>query len=150
MPSLSMTSMIDVLVVLTVFLLLTFQSSAQCGFVRELSQLPPATNVQDLVDAPTVQVAAHGAVLLDGAVVSSASELAATNGRVARLEGLFVALRQKHELAKLLRPDAEPPAHVILAIDGDVPAAVVKSVVMTAARSGYPAIDFMVQVGPKG
>ena len=31
LASLSMTSMIDVLVVMTVFLLLTFQSSPQCG-----------------------------------------------------------------------------------------------------------------------
>ena len=148
--SISMTSMIDVLVVMTVFLLLTFQSSSECGCMRDLSQLPPAANIQDVIDAPTVHVAANGGVLLDGILVASSEELAASHGRVARLDGLFNSLRQKHELAKQVRPGAAPNEHVILAIDGDVPAHVVKSIVLTASRSGYPSIDFMVHAAPKG
>ena len=65
-------------------------------------------------------------------------------GRVARIDGLFDGLRGKHEIAKQLRPGKEPEGHVTLAIDGDVPASVVKSIVLTAARSGYPSVDFMV------
>lgn len=148
--SISMTSMIDVLVVMTVFLLLTFQANGECGCTRDLSQLPPAINVSDILDAPMVSVAANSAMLLDGNVVASSEELAAAHGHVTRIDGLFNVLRQKHEMAKQLRPGKEPPTHVILAIDGDVPASVVKSVVMTAARSGYPSIDFMVHVAPKG
>ena len=148
--SVSMTSMIDVLVVMTVFLLLTFQSNGECGCTRDLSQLPPAHNVFEILDAPIVHVSANSAMLLDGSTVASSEELEAAQGRVVRIEGLFNSLRQKHELSKQLRPGNEPPTHVILAIDGDVPASVVKSVVMTAARSGYPSIDFMVHVAPKG
>lgn len=144
---LSMTSMIDVLVVMTVFLLLTFSASN----TTSKRDIPPAVNVQEIMDAPVVDVRAD-AVMLDGQLVTTQGELTAfsAQGHVTRLEGLFKALEAKHALAKQLQPGVEPPTHVILAIDGDVPASVVKSVVMTAARSGYPSIDFMVHSARKG
>jgi biopolymer transport protein ExbD len=147
---LSMTSMIDVLVVMTVFLLLTFSANDH-SHARDLSSLPPAHNTSDLLDAPVVDVRADG-VSVDGRVVATQGELSAfsSRGQVTRLEGLAALLRSKHDLSMQLQPGREPPTHVILAIDGDVPAALVKSVVMTAARSGYPSIDFMVQPAPKG
>ena len=142
--SVQMTSMIDVLVVMTVFLLFTFTASSECGCTRDLSQLPAAINVSGLIDGPILNVMAGGTILLDGEVVASGEEMAASQGRVARIDGLFNGLRRKHEIAKQLRPGKEPEGHVILAIDGDVPASVVKSIVLTAARSGYPSVDFMV------
>lgn len=146
---LSMTSMIDVLVVMTVFLLLTFSASDHTP--ARGTEVPTAFNGQEIIDAPLIDVRADS-VAVDGSVVASHGELTAysTRGQVARLEGLFATLKAKHDLAVQLAPGREPPSHVILAIDGDVPAAVVKSVVMTAARSGYPSIDFMVQPGPRG
>lgn len=78
------------------------------------------------MDAPLVRVAANGAVLRNGSLVTTS------------------------EVAKPLRPGATPNAHVILAIDGDVPAHVVRNVVMTASRCGYPAIDVMVLPVSKG
>jgi biopolymer transport protein ExbD len=147
MVGLSMTSMIDVLVVMTVFLLLTFQSSAECGCGRDLANLPTATNVQDMIDAPMVDVS--DMILVDGSLVATRGDLVGMQGRVARLDDLFNMLKAKRETWKLLHPGHEPLGHVILSIDGNVPANVVKSVVMTAARSGYPSVDFMVHAGPK-
>jgi hypothetical protein len=146
---LSMTSMIDVLVVLTVFLLLTFSASDQCGCRRDLSAIPPAVNVSDMLDAPLVDVRADS-VWIDGVMVASHGDIEAAQGKVARLDGLFDNLKAKRETSKLISPGKDPPTHIILAIEGDVPAGIVKSVVMTAARSGYPSIDFMVHVAPKG
>ena len=146
---LSMTSMIDVLVVMTVFLLLTFSASDSCPSRRV--DVPPAVNVGDLMDAPMVSVT-KDSVVLNGDVVATSGELSSysVGGHVVRLDGLFNALKGQHELARQLQPGRPTPKHVILAIDGDVPAALVKSVVMTAARSGYPSIDFMVQAAPRG
>jgi biopolymer transport protein ExbD len=143
---LSMSSMIDVLVVLTVFLLLTFSASDRC-LEREVA-MPPATNVSELLDAPIVSVVSD-AILVDGMVATSQGEMSEINahGRVQRLDGLFNVLKAKHEVAKLLAPDRAPASHVVLAIGSDVPASVVKSIVMTASRSGYPSIDFMVHDG---
>jgi biopolymer transport protein ExbD len=140
--------MIDVLVVLTVFLLVTFSASDRCT-ERDLS-LPSAINITDIVDAPLVMVGSD-AILVDGFVATSQGEMAEINahGRVQRLDGLFNVLKTKHEVAKQLSPGREPSSHVILAIGSDVPASVVKSIVMTASRSGYPSIDFMVQAGPR-
>lgn len=145
---LSMSSMIDVLVVLTVFLLLTFSASDRCT-ERDVS-LPSATNITDIVDAPVVMVGSD-AILVDGFVATSRGEMAEINarGRVQRLDGLFNVLKTKHEVARQRSPGREPSSHVILAIGSDVPASVVKSIVMTASRSGYPSIDFMVQAGPR-
>jgi len=141
---LSMSSMIDVLVVLTVFLLLTFSASDRCA-ERDVA-MPPAVNVSEIVDAPLVMVGSD-AILVDGMVATSQGEMSEINasGRVQRLDGLFNLLKAKHEIARSLAPGKEPPTHVILAIGSDVPASVVKSIVMTASRSGYPSIDFMVQ-----
>lgn len=78
------------------------------------------------MDALLVPVAANRALLRNGRLVTTS------------------------EVAKPLRPGAAPNAHVILAIDGDVPAQLVRSVEMTASRSGCPAIDVMVLPVPKG
>jgi len=143
---LSMSSMIDVLVVLTVFLLLTFSASDRC-LERDVS-MPPAMNVSEMIDAPVVSVVSD-AILVDGTVATSQGEMSElhAHGRVQRLDGLFNLLKARHEAAKLLAPEREPSTHVVLAIGSDVPASVVKSIVMTASRSGYPSIDFMVHDG---
>lgn len=88
LASVSMTSMIDVLVVLTVFLLITFQASMDCGVTGELARVPDATSITDLIDAPMVHVGAGSAMVLDGVVVASSDELASAGGRVVRIEGL--------------------------------------------------------------
>ncbi len=143
---LSMSSMIDVLVVLTVFLLLTFSASDRC-IERDVA-MPSAVNGMEVIDAPIVSVLSDG-ILVDGMLTTSQGEMSAirAHGRVQRLDGLFNVLKTKHEREKLLAPDREPSTHVVLAIGADVPASVVKSIVMTASRSGYPSIDFMVHDG---
>ena len=84
-----MTSMIDVLVVMTVFLLLTFQASDECGCGHDLSHLPAGVvNATDMVDAPMVYVSADG-VTVDGAFAASKGDLASSRGRVARIDVLF-------------------------------------------------------------
>src|SRR5262245_20114918 len=70
--SLSMTSMIDVLVVLTVFLLITFNASPECPTNNR--NVPSAKNVYDVIDAPIVDVRPAG-MFLDGTKVSSSEEL---------------------------------------------------------------------------
>ena len=148
-PGLSMTSMIDVLVVLTVFLLLTFTSSAECGCTRDLSHLPMGGNTDEMLDAPIVHVSALG-ITLDGTPVASADEMTAMVARAQRIDTLFNSLKAKHETSNILSPNRPPPTHVVIAIDGEVPAGVVKSIVLTASRSGYPSIDFMVHAAPRG
>lgn len=126
--SLSMTSMIDCFVVLTVFLLITFDASPQCQAANR--RLPTAGNGFDVVDAPIVDVRPAG-TFLDGTKVSSNDELV-------RL------LKARHDVWKQLHPGKELPRNVLLAIDPDVPSGTVKGIVKAAADGGYPSLDFMV------
>ena len=131
--SLSMTSMIDVFVVLTVFLLITFEASPECHASNR--DLPLATNTSEVLDAPVVDVRPAG-MFVDGTKVSSTDELV----RV---------LKSRRDLWMQLhagRTEAERPKHVLLAIDPETPLGTVKSVVKASADSGYPSIDFMVNV----
>lgn len=126
--SLSMTSMIDCFVVLTVFLLITFDASPQCHAANR--PLPSADNGFDVVDAPLIDVRPAG-TFLDGTKASSNDELV-------RL------LKARHDTWKQLHPGKQPPRNVLLAIDPDVPSGIVKGIVRAAADGGYPSLDFMV------
>jgi biopolymer transport protein ExbD len=123
--------MIDVLVVLTVFLLITFNASPECQTSNR--NLPTAKNVFDVVDAPIVDVRPAG-MFLDGTKITSDHEL-------------VTKLKARRDMWKQLHPGKDQPTNVILAIDPDVPSGVVKSTVKAAADGGYPSIDFMVQQG---
>lgn len=130
--SLSMTSMIDCFVVLTVFLLITFDASPQCHASNR--PLPIAENGFDVVDAPVIDVRPAG-TFLDGTKVSSNDELV-------RL------LKARRDVWKQLHPGRnEVPRDVLLAIDPDMPSGTVKGIVKAAADGGYPSIDFMVNRG---
>jgi biopolymer transport protein ExbD len=143
---LSMTSMIDVMVVCVVFLLLTFSSSSECACRRDLSKIPPAANVREIVDAPLIFVTAEG-IFVDGAPAERRDEIAAA--RPTRLDKTFAILEAEHAVAKQASPDRAAPTHVTLAIEGDVPVGVVKSVTRTAASSGYSDVDFMVNAASR-
>lgn len=138
-PGLSMTSMIDVMVVLVVFLLLTFSASAPAS-TRDTTKLPISGSSLDLVDAPLVDVAPEG-IYVDGQLVARREQ-----GEV-RLDDLTAALARKRALAVQLSGGRPAPEHVILAIDADAPSGLVKRVTAAAAKAGYPSIDFMVQRG---
>jgi biopolymer transport protein ExbD len=139
--NLSLTSMIDFLVVTVVFLLMMFnpgQSAAASG-----ATLPEAVNFTDMLEAPMVTVA-KSEILLDGKEVGTIREVELAQ-RVHSIEDLSRALVAKRETWKQLHPQKPFPGALVLQIDQDVPSIVVKSIFQTAAHAGYPAISFMVQ-----
>jgi len=139
---LSMTSMIDVMVVLVVFLLLTFATHGDLG--HDVSKLPTATGAE-IVTAPIVDVKSEG-IFVEGERVGRLDEI--EPGKVRRHEGVYNALRRRHDLAKQLAPNDPAPTHVILAIDAETPAGIVKIMTKTSAEAGYPSIDFLVNGAP--
>jgi biopolymer transport protein ExbD len=143
--SLSMTSMIDEMVVLTVFLLLSFSPSDACGCIERRVVVPRIANGLEMIDAPLVTIGGRQ-ILVDGTPIDADAVFA--GHRIARVDGLLSVLRAQRENAKRLRPESAPPSHVVLKIDVDVPAYVVKSVFSTAAAAGYPSIDFVGEAMP--
>lgn len=69
--------------------------------------------------------------------------------RLQRVDELFNILKSKRELWKTTHPGKDFPAVVVLQVDQEVQAIVVKSVFQTAAFAGYPNVSFMVNSIPK-
>ncbi len=144
--SLSLTSMIDFLVVTVVFLLMTFSASGETTVAKGVT-LPKAENTLDMIDAPLVAIAGSQ-ILVDGNLAGNTRAIEDSK-RLQRIDELFNVLKGKRELWKQLHPNKEFPGVVVLQIDQDVTAIVVKSVFQTAAFSGYPNVSFMVNMIPK-
>jgi hypothetical protein len=144
--SLSLTSMIDFLVVTVVFLLMTFSASGETPSPPGM-HLPKAENTLDMIDAPIVSI--NGSqILVDGNAAGNTRAIEDSK-RLQRIDELFNILKGKREVWKQLHPGKEFPGVVVLQIDQDIPAVVVKSAFQTSAFAGYPNVSFMVNSIPK-
>lgn len=139
--ALNLTSFIDFLIVVVVFLLMSFSASGEVP-VDPSTKLPHAQNTTDMTNAPMVSVTGTQ-VLVDGIAVGSIRPIVEA-GRLTRVDGLHDVLRKKRDFWLQLNPNQKFPGVVVLQVDRRVPALVVKSVFRTAAESGYPHVSFMV------
>jgi biopolymer transport protein ExbD len=146
--SLNLTSMIDFLMVVVIFLLSTFSASGEQSVPKEV-KLPNARNVQDLLAAPMIGVAGKD-VYVDNKPAGTIVEAldAMEQGKTAqptKLTDLETKLKFMKETWKSTHPsDAPFPGMVVLQLDEKLPAFVVKSVFYTSALSGYSNISFLV------
>jgi len=143
---LSLTSMIDFLVVTVVFLLMTFSASGETPVAKGLN-MPKAENTLDMVDAPIV-VVVGSQILVDGAPAGNTRPVEESD-RMQRIDELFNILKAKRELWKQTHPTKDFPGVVLLQIDQNIKAVIVKSVFQTAAFAGFPNVSFMVNNLPK-
>lgn len=138
---LSLVSMIDFLVVTLVFLLMTFSASGEITLQKGVT-LPYATNATDMLEAPIVAISGSN-IMVDGVLVGNTRSIE-EGKQMRRIEELFNALKAKKDTFKQAQPGKEFPGVVVLEIDQDVQAVVVKSVFQTSAFAGYPRVSFMV------
>jgi biopolymer transport protein ExbD len=143
---LSLTSMIDFLVVTVVFLLMTFSASGETPIAKGLN-LPKAENTLDMIDSPVVAVVGSQ-ILVDGSPAGNTRAVEESD-RMQRVDELFNILKSKRELWKQTHPNKDFPGVVVLEIDQNIKAVVVKSVFQTAAFAGFPNVSFMVNSIPK-
>src|SRR5450432_3777120 len=125
---LSLTSMIDFLVVTVVFLLMTFSASGEVPVAKGVN-LPKAENTMDMIDAPIVSVTGSS-ILVNGNAAGNTRSIEDSK-RLQRIDELFNILKGMRETWKQARPGKEFPGVVVLQIDQDVQAIVVKSVFQT-------------------
>jgi biopolymer transport protein ExbD len=143
---LSLTSMIDFLVVTVVFLLMTFSASGETPVAKGLN-MPKAENTLDMMDAPIV-VVVGSQILVDGGPAGNTRPIEESD-RMQRIDELFNILKAKRELWKQTHPNKDFPGVAMLQIDQAIKAVVVKSVFQTAAFAGFPNVSFMVNNLPK-
>ena len=139
--NLSLTSMIDFLVVTVVFLLMTFSASGQTPQTKGL-QIPKAENTLDMIDAPIVAVV--GSQILVNGNSAGNTRAVEESDRLQRIDELFNSLKAQREMWKQTHPNKEFPGVVLLQIDNHIKAVVVKSVFQTAAYAGFPNVSFVV------
>ena len=146
--ALNLTSMIDYLVTVVIFLLMSFSSSGETPINKSIT-LPSAENTIDMVTAPMVAI--NGSQILVNEHPVGSTRAVEEAGRVMpRIDELYNALKSLKDDWKKLNPsNKEFPGVVILQVDKEVPALVVKSVFQTAAFAGYPNVSFMVSKLPK-
>lgn len=142
--ALNLTSMIDYLVTVVIFLLMSFSSSGEIPTNKSVT-LPSAENTLDMVTAPMVAI--NGSQILVNEHPVGSTRAVEEAGRVLpRIDELFNALKTLKDDWKKINPDKAKdfPGIVVLQVDKEVPALVVKSVFQTAASAGYPNVSFMV------
>lgn len=144
--SLALIPLIDFLVVVVLFLLMSFSASGEIP-VDKNTKLPSAENTLDMVDAPVVAISGTN-ILVDGSPAGSTRPIE-DSGRLQKIDDLHNILKNKRELWKQLNPKGEAPGVVVMQVDHRVSALVVKSVFQTAAFAGYPNVSFMVGQLPK-
>lgn len=143
--ALSLTSMIDFLIVTVIFLLMSFSASGETPVAKGLN-LPKAENTLDMLDAPIVAVVGSQ-ILVDGSPAGNTRAVEESD-RMQRIDELFNILKAKRELWKQTHPQKDFPGVAMLQIDASIKAVVVKSVFQTAAFAGFPNVSFMVDKLP--
>ncbi len=146
---LNLTSMVDMLTILTVFLLMTFSASGELLQVQKNIVLPEAQNFKDLEQAPIIAVS-KDSVTLDGHMVADATVLNQENTadwKIVELHDLLVTLKNNY---KLLHPSDDWKGIVIVQADKGVDFKVIKKVMYSCSIAGDQNVNFAVQQKAKG
>ena len=146
---LNLTSMVDMLTILVVFLLQTFSASGELLAVQKNIVLPEAQNFKDLEQAPIIAVSTDS-VTLDGRMVADATVLHQENTADWKINDLHDQLVTLKNNFKLLHPSENFAGMVIVQADRGVDFKVVKKVMYSCSVAGYQNVNFAVQQKAKG
>ena len=146
---LNLTSMVDMLTILVVFLLQTFSASGELLTVQKNITLPEAQNWKDLEQAPIIAVSKES-VTLDGRRVADAEQLNAENTSDWKITDLHDQLVTLKNNFKLLHPSEQFTGTVIVQADRNVDFKVIKKVMYSCGLAGYQNVNFAVQQKAKG
>lgn len=147
---LNLTSMVDMLTILVVFLLQTFSASGELLTVSKNITLPDAVNWKDLEQAPIIAIS-KDSVTLNGDPKGNSAELSAEQAldqKIPQLHDDLVVLKNNF---KLLHPNPEEwKGLVIVQADKNIDFKILKRVMYTCAAAGYANVNFAVQQKAKG
>jgi len=139
--SLNLTPMIDMFVVLTIFLLMTFSTSGEILFIQKDIELPSATRTDELEQAPAI-IIGGGQVVAEGKAVGRMDDIAEDeNFEIADLSEILNNLKKQYTQ---LHPNQTFAGKIIIQGDKTVPFRVLKKVMFTCTSVGYTNINFAV------
>ncbi|MBW1806902.1 MAG: biopolymer transporter ExbD [Deltaproteobacteria bacterium] len=139
--ALNLTPMIDMFVVLTIFLLMTFSTTGEILFIQKDIELPSATMTEELEQAPIITIGA-GQVVIEGVAVGRMDDIAEDeNFEIPDLSEKMTNLKKNFQQ---LHPNMEFAGKIIIQGDKEVPFRVLKKVMFTCTSVGYTNINFAV------
>ncbi|MDH5673389.1 MAG: biopolymer transporter ExbD [Myxococcales bacterium] len=133
---------IDFLIVLVVFLLISFSASGELLAQKPNLTMPKASNVVDLEISPVIAVDPI-VVTLDGRRMADTASLA-SSPKVERIEQMIQDLETLKRNWSILHPQEPFPGQVIIQADVSIDYRVIKKLMFSAAQAGYGNISFAV------
>jgi biopolymer transport protein ExbD len=143
--ALNLVAYIDMMTMLVIFLLMSFNATGEILFISKDIVLPDARNWTDLERAPVIGVT-RDVVTLDGTQVASADELtkdsATGDASINELKERLVVFKNNY---KLVHPTEPFNGIVIIQADKNVEFQGLKKVMYSAATAGYNNVNFAVK-----
>jgi biopolymer transport protein ExbD len=139
---------IDFLIVLVVFLLISFSASGELLAQKPNLTMPKAANVVNVETAPVIAIDPI-VVTLDGRRMADTATLAA-DPKVERIEQLIQDLETMKRNWSILHPQEPFPGQVIMQADVSIDFRVIKKLMFSASQAGYANVSFAVNRINKG
>lgn len=133
---------IDFLIVLVVFLLISFSASGELLAQKPNLTMPKAGNVVNLEIAPVIAID-NLVVTLDGRRMADTQSLASTP-KVERIEQLIQDLETLKRNWSILHPQEPFPGQVVMQADVKTDYRVIKKIMFSTAQAGYGNVSFAV------
>src|SRR5262245_4361532 len=133
---------IDLMICMVVFLLMSFSSSGELVAQKPSIAMPNATQGDELEPAPTVAIDPV-VITLDDSRVADTATLAA-DPRLERIEELVQRLETMKRNWVMLHPRDEFTGQLTLQADVSIDYRVIKKVMYSAAQAGYANVRFAV------
>ena len=133
---------IDFLIVLVIFLLMSFSASGELVAQQPTITMPAAKNTEQIEISPIVAVDER-VITLDGTRVAD-TQTQGQSAQVDRIEPLIQGLEAEKRKWETIHPSEPFVGQVIVQADRNIDFRVVKKVMFSAAAAGYGNVSFAV------
>jgi biopolymer transport protein ExbD len=133
---------IDFLIVLVIFLLMSFSASGELVAQQPTITMPDADNTQQIEISPIIAVDER-VITLDGTRVAD-TQTQGQSAQVDRIEPLIQGLEAEKRKWETIHPSEPFAGQVIVQADRNIDFRVVKKVMFSAASAGYGNVSFAV------
>jgi biopolymer transport protein ExbD len=133
---------IDFLIVLVIFLLMSFSASGELVAQQPTITMPQAKNTEQIEVSPIIAVDER-VITLDGTRVAD-TQTQGQSAQVDRIEPLIQGLETEKRKWETIHPSEPFAGQVIVQADRNIDFRVVKKVMFSAAAAGYGNVSFAV------
>lgn len=140
---LNVTPMVDMLVMLVIFLLMTFSATGEILFITKDIVLPNAYNATPMERAPVIAIS-NSAVAFEGELVVNTPSVNEQNFPGGKIPALKDLLDRTRETWIQAHPNTEFDGQVIIQAHNEVPFSVLKMIMKTCSEAQYMGMNFAI------